>query len=148
MELNRKVEDMGLQKGASITEIVDGMRGSGGFTAKNLAVAVDILEDMLKDDKSVNFLSFPACIIATGARGLVKEMVKRKMFDVIITTCGTLDHDLARTAEHYYHGDFNLDDAMLRDEGVNRLGNILVPNESYGIVLENIMKPYLFTTRM
>jgi deoxyhypusine synthase len=70
-------------------------------------------------------------------------MVKEKMFDVIITTCGMLDHDLARTRENYYHGEFEMDDAKLRDEGVNRLGNILVPNESYGIVLEKMMQPIL-----
>jgi len=65
------------------------------------------------------------------------------MFDVVITTCGTLDHDLARAHENYYHGEFEMDDAALRDEGVNRLGNVLVPNESYGIILEKLMQPVL-----
>jgi len=98
---------------------------------------------MLGDDSSTNFLSFPACIIATGTRGLIRDMVKEKLFDVLITTCGTLDHDLARTQEDYFHGEFEMDDEALYEEGVNRLGNILVPNESYGIVLEKMMQPVL-----
>jgi deoxyhypusine synthase len=142
MELDVKVKDMKLAKDAKVKDIVRMMKESGGFTAKKLAVGVDILAEMMKDD-CVKFLSFPACIIATGTRGLIRDMVKEKMFDVIITTCGMLDHDLARTRENYYHGEFETDDAKLRDEGVNRLGNILVPNESYGIVLEKMMQPIL-----
>jgi deoxyhypusine synthase len=70
-------------------------------------------------------------------------MVKEGLFNAIITTCGTLDHDLARTKKEYYHGDFDLDDVKLHKEGINRLGNVLIPNESYGIILEEIMQPIL-----
>ena len=143
MELNEKVRDMHLKKGTTVSDVVGQMRAGGGFTAKKLAVGVDILTAMLAEKECVNFLSFPACIIATGTRGIIRDMVKERMFDVIITTCGMLDHDLARTRENYYHGDFNMDDAKLLDEGVNRLGNILVPNESYGIILEKVMQPIL-----
>jgi deoxyhypusine synthase len=143
MELERKVEDMSLSKGLNVTELVERMERSGGFTAKKLATAANIIVRMLADEDSVNFLSFPACIVATGTRGIIRDMVKERLFDVVITTCGTLDHDLARTREDYYHGEFVMDDAALRDEGVNRLGNILVPNESYGIALERLMQPVL-----
>ena len=143
MELSEKVQDMRLAKDTSVKNVVRQMRESGGFTAKKLAVGVDILAEMLRKEDCVNFLSFPACIIATGTRGIIRDMVKERMFDVIITTCGMLDHDLARTKENYYHGDFNMDDAKLLDEGVNRLGNVLVPNESYGIILEKMMQPVL-----
>jgi deoxyhypusine synthase len=62
---------------------------------------------------------------------------------VIVTTCGTLDHDIARTYENYFHGDFNLDDVALGDEGLNRLGNVIIPNECYGEILENVLIPWL-----
>ncbi|KYK27764.1 MAG: deoxyhypusine synthase [Candidatus Proteinoplasmatales archaeon SG8-5] len=143
MKLERKVGDMHLAKDIRVKELVEQMDRSGGFTAKKLATAVDIVARMIADEDYVNFLSFPACIVATGTRGIVRDMVKEKMFDVLITTCGTLDHDLARTKEDYYHGEFDMDDAALRDEGVNRLGNVLVPDGSYGIVLERLMQPVL-----
>jgi deoxyhypusine synthase len=74
---------------------------------------------------------------------VIIELVKRKLVDAVITTCGTLDHDLARIWKDYYHGSFLMDDAELHRQGVNRLGNILVPNESYGIILEQKMQPIL-----
>jgi len=137
-----KVEDIELRKGMSIDELVRQLYKAGGFTAKDLALAVDIIEEMIKDD-AVIFLSFPACIIATGTRGVIKELVKRKLVDVIITTCGTLDHDLARIWKDYYHGSFMLDDVELHKQGINRIGNVLTPNESYGIIIEEKLQPML-----
>ncbi len=127
----------------SVDSLVRQMLESGGFTAKKLAVGVDILEEMLKDNNSLNFLSFPACIVATGTRGIIKEFVKRKWFDVIITTCGTLDHDIARTYKDYYHGSFDLDDRELKKKGINRLGNVIFPTENHGMVIEEKMIKFL-----
>jgi deoxyhypusine synthase len=137
------IKDIQLSEKTDINELVKQMYDSGGFTAKKVGVAANILEKMLKEKDCIRFLSFPACIVATGTRGIIKEMVQKKMFDVLITTCGTLDHDIARTKKHYYHGAFNFDDVELHKKGVNRLGNIFIPNESYGIILEEIMQPIL-----
>ncbi|MGB9959043.1 MAG: deoxyhypusine synthase [Candidatus Bathyarchaeales archaeon] len=138
-----KVKDFEVTKGISADKIAKQMKESGGFTAKNLAIGVDILEQMLKDEKSLNFLSFPACIVATGTRGIIKDMVKRKWFSVLVTTCGTLDHDLARCYKDYYQGDFFMDDKELHRKSVSRIGNILVPNESYGEIIEEKMLKFL-----
>lgn len=138
-----KVKDFEIKKGKTADEIVKQMRESGGFTAKNLSVGVDILEAMLKDKEALNFLSFPACIIATGTRGIIREMLKRKWFSLVVTTCGTLDHDLARCYRDYYQGDFFMDDSQLHKKGISRIGNILVPNESYGEIIEEKMIQFL-----
>ncbi|HUT27772.1 MAG TPA: deoxyhypusine synthase [Methanomassiliicoccales archaeon] len=137
----RKVSDIKVDTGMTVDQLVKAMSDSGGFTAKKLADAVDIVEKMVKDEECLTFLSFPACLMATGTRGVIVELVKRKLVDVVITTCGTLDHDLARSWKHYYHGDFNMDDAELREQGMNRLGNVIVPDESYGLVLEQRLLP-------
>jgi deoxyhypusine synthase len=138
-----KVKDFEISKGASADAIIRQMLESGGFTAKNLAVGVDILEAMLKEREILNFLSFPACIIATGTRGIVRDMVKRKWFHVLVTTCGTLDHDLARCYRDYFQGDFYMDDKELHRKGVSRIGNVLVPNASYGEIIEEKMTEFL-----
>ncbi len=137
------VKDVKLKKNMKTNDLVKELYKSGGFTAKNLAIGVDILENMIKDKTCVKFLSFPACIISTGTRGVIKELVKNKLVDVIITTCGTLDHDLARLWKNYYHGTFMADDKELHKKGINRLGNIFIPNECYGIILEKKMRPIL-----
>ncbi len=139
----RRVEDIKINPGMTVNDLVKEFMKSGGFTAKDLAVAVDIFEEMVRDEKTTVFLSFPACIVATGTRGVIRELVKRKLVDVIITTCGTLDHDLARVWKDYYHGSFMLDDVELHRKGINRIGNVLAPNESYGLILEEKLMPML-----
>jgi deoxyhypusine synthase len=112
------------------------MNASGGFESRNLYEGVDILRTMINDVKCTRFLSFVGSIISTGLRGIIRDMLKRRMFDCVITTCGALDHDIARTYADYYSGDFRMDDYMLLKEEIHRLGNVLVPMENYGPLIE------------
>lgn len=137
------VKDIGITGGMTVADLLDAYHDSGGFSAKKLADCAHIMGDMLTDKDCVKFLSFPACICATGTRGVIRHMVKEKMADVVITTCGTLDHDIARVWRDYYHGDFALDDAELLDKGLNRLGNVVIPVGNYGIILEKKMREFL-----
>ena len=135
---NKPVKDIQLKKGMNSDELVKELYDSGGFTAKKVGIGVDILEKMLKDRECIKFLSFPACIVSTGTRGILKDLIKNKYFDVVITTSGTLDHDLARIWKDYYHGSFMTNDKKLHKKGINRLGNIFIPNECYGKILEEL----------
>ena len=141
--LRRKVEDIDLDRAATLAGLVAEMELAGGFTATKLATGVSILRTMFSRRACVTFLSFPAALMATGVRGVLRALVERKLVDVVITTCGTADHDLARVWQPYYHGEFEMDDVALHRAGVNRLGNVLIPNESYGIVLEKKVQPML-----
>ncbi|MBI2651015.1 deoxyhypusine synthase [Candidatus Woesearchaeota archaeon] len=136
------VKDIDIEN-ASILNIAEQMHDAGGFSAKKFGVGVKILAEFIQKKDCLKFLSIPAAPISTGLRGVIKHMVKKKMFDVIVTTCGFLDHDVARTYKDYYKGDFMMDDAMLNKKGINRLGSILVPNESYGIIIEDVFKIFL-----
>jgi len=141
--LRRPVRDIEIRGGKGVADLVVQMEGAGGFTAKKVAVGVDILRTMFTDTRCTTFLSFPAALVATGVRGVLRTLVERKLVDVVLTTCGTVDHDLARAWRDYYHGEFEMDDVALHRLGLNRLGNILVPNESYGIILEAKLQPWL-----
>ena len=140
------VKDYDFSSMKDISSLIDQMSEAGGFTATKLAFARDILRSSISKTSSegvLNWISFPACLCATGTRGFFLEALKRGSFNVVITTCGTLDHDIARSFENYFHGDFSLDDIALGEEGLNRLGNVIVPNECYGEILENIVLPWL-----
>jgi deoxyhypusine synthase len=138
-----KVRDVHVPRSEDIVGLVDQMGRGGGFTAKSLAEAAMILRDMGADKDCTKFLSFPAAPVATGLRGVLVDLVRGGLVDAIVTASGTLDHDIARTLAHYYHGSFELDDAELRRKGYHRLGNVLVPLESYGPLIEKRMQALL-----
>lgn len=119
------------------------MGRGGGFMAKNLFQASKIFTAMCSEVGCTKFLSFPAAPVATGARGILVDLVKEGLADVIITASGTLDHDIARTLGDYYHGDFNMDDTELLKAGYHRLGNVLVPLKNYGPLIEKRMQALL-----
>ncbi len=135
------VEDIQIENVKDVDSLIREFYRAGGFTAKKVAMGVNIMEEMVKEDYFI-FLTFPACILATGTRGVVKEMVRKKMVDGIITTCGSLDHDMARCFKPYKHGSFDANDIKLHEEGINRLGNVFIPNESYGIIIEEKMREF------
>ena len=127
----------------SIKELIRQFSEAGGFSAKKLADGAGIWQQMQKEKECVKFLSFPACICATGTRGVIRDLDKEKKVDVLITTCGTLDHDISRSFKDYYAGKFELDDKELHKKGIHRLGNVIFPIKHHGFVIEDFMQPLL-----
>ena len=139
----KPIQDISITKESSLEKIFEQMSKSGGFESRNLADGLDVLTVMIKDNDCLKFLSFVGAIISTGLRGIIKDIIKNKWFDVIITTCGALDHDIARHFSNYNEGSFTLDDVMLSEKKMHRLGNILVPMDSYGPLIEEKMQSFL-----
>jgi len=139
----RKVEDVRIDDAPSLDTLIRRLDSGGGFSAKEVATGVDLLARILKDREMTTFLSFPADIFATGTRGVLATLVREGYVDAVITTCGTLDHDLARSYRPYYHGDWDLDDADLHRRHVYRLGNLIIPRANYGTILERKMRVIL-----
>lgn len=142
-EQSRPVKDISIKNGDDIQSIFEQLSTSGGFESRNLAEGLEILSEMINDKDCVKFLSFVAAITSTGLRGIIADMLKKKMFDVVITTCGALDHDIARYFSNYLEGSFTLDDSKLLEKNIHRLGNVLVPMESYGPIIEEKMQMFL-----
>src|SRR5271157_5592007 len=133
--LRNHVKDIRLKKGMTVKELIDVQRNIGGFSAQHMIEGMDIMKAMLADKNSFNFLSFPADIVATGLRGMIADSVK--YFDAIITTGGTLDHDLAKAyGGKYSLCKFEADDAKLKRMDIYRLGNIFIGSDQYGLAVE------------
>jgi len=139
----RKVEDIALDDRPSLDELVRRLDAGGGFSAKGVAEGVDLLVRMLSDPQMTVFLSFPADLVATGTRGVLATLVRGGNVDAVVTTCGTLDHDLARAFRPYFHGSFDLDDRELHRRHLHRLGNVVIPERNYGTIVERKMRKIL-----
>nr|CAI91290.1 deoxyhypusine synthase [Crotalaria juncea] len=125
-----------------------------GFQASNFADAVQVINHMLDwsladepiaEDcsneerdldhrKSVTckvFWGFTSNLISSGVREVVRFLCQHHMVDVIVTTTGGIEEDLIKCLAPTYKGDFSLPGAYLRSKGLNRIGNLLVPNDNY-----------------
>ncbi len=115
----------------------------GGFMAPRMAQAAEIMHNM-NAGGCTNFLSFTGNLISTGLRGTITQMIKKGWVSAIVTTCGAIDHDIARSyGARYCSGEFELDDVMLNELEIHRLGNVVIPLEDYGPLVEKVTRAEL-----
>ena len=58
-------------------------------------------------------------------------MVQHKHVSAIVTTAGGVEEDFIKCLGETYLGSFDAAGAALREKGMNRIGNLFVPNDNY-----------------
>ena|ERR1700733_6888512 len=76
-------------------------------------------------------LGYTSNLISSGLREVIRFLVKHKHVSAIVTTAGGIEEDFIKCLGHTYLGDFDLNGADLRSKGMNRIGNLIVPNDNY-----------------
>ncbi|XP_015792044.1 probable deoxyhypusine synthase [Tetranychus urticae] len=144
-----KVNGFNFDNGIDYHGLLQSFRTTG-FQATNVSMAIDIInemwlsrreqfaEDFKEEDQFIQrrsgctiFLGYTSNIVSSGLRDIIRFLVQHKMVDCIVTTAGGIEEDLIKCLAPFYLGDFNLKGSDLREKGINRIGNLLVPNENY-----------------
>ncbi|MEK6914998.1 MAG: deoxyhypusine synthase [Nanoarchaeota archaeon] len=115
--------------------------GSSGFQATNLSRAIEITNNMIRDNSFV-FLGYTSNMVSSGLRGIIRFLVEHKKVNVLVTTCGGIEEDIIKCLGDFKIGRFNADGTLLRKKGINRIGNIFVPNSRY-VAFEKFVQPIL-----
>jgi len=103
-----------------------------GFQATHLGKASKIWKEIEKNrEKTRVFLGYTSNMISSGLRETICYLVKNKKIDVIVTTAGGVEEDFIKCLKPFILGDWNFDGKTLREKGINRIGNIFVPNDRY-----------------
>mmetsp|Transcript_28771 Transcript_28771/g.48296 ORF Transcript_28771/g.48296 Transcript_28771/m.48296 type:complete len:379 (-) Transcript_28771:1150-2286(-) len=150
--------------GAALDTMMQSMLNTG-FQATNVGLAINEINRMLKwrlsdrpvadtdleeykspeyrrNTKCTIFLSYTSNLISSGIRETLRYLVQHKLVSCIVTTAGGVEEDFIKCLGETYLGDFKLKGSELRKKGVNRLGNLLVPNENY-CLFEDWLMPIL-----
>ncbi|XP_074513034.1 deoxyhypusine synthase-like [Sebastes fasciatus] len=137
---------------------------STGFQASSVGQAIDTINLMIekrrepveKDEKKeaetpeehrnklgcTIFLGYTSNMISSGVRETIRYLAQHKMVDVIVTIAGGIEEDFIKCFADTFLGDFSLAGKDLRQKGINRIGNMLIPNDNYDI-FGNWMIPIL-----
>jgi len=135
-----EVVDVEVSPDVSVKELIEIYGKIHGFVAGHLYEAIKILDDMLYN-ADLKFLSFTGNLISTGLRGLIAQLISEEVFNVVVTTCGAVDHDIAKSlGGRYLKSSFDVDDSKLRELGYHRIGNIIVHQDHYGRLIEEFVK--------
>jgi deoxyhypusine synthase len=112
-----------------------------GAQATSIFRAIEIIKKMRKD-KAFIYLGYTSNMVTTGIREVIKYLVQHKLVDYLVTTAGGIEEDFIKCLGDFKLGDFNMDGTELREKGVNRAGNVLIPNSRY-VAFENFVLPIL-----
>ncbi|MCE4614552.1 MAG: deoxyhypusine synthase [Desulfurococcales archaeon] len=127
-----------LKREMSLDELVDLYGEVYGFVSGHLYDAIQMIKNL--NPPRLRILSFTANLVSTGLRSIFAQLIREQVFNAVFTTCGTLDHDIARSmGGRYLKGSFQANDAELYEKGYHRLGNLFIPLEDYGPKVEEFV---------
>lgn len=137
----RKVKDFLWKPNMSVEECVDSF-DSIGYQAAELSEAVNVVLKMKKSGSKV-FLTFTSNMVTSGLRGFFAQLCKLKIPNILVTTSGSIEEDIMKAVgEDFQLSHFYADDTQLHERGENRVGNLVIRQESY-MKFEDLMTEYL-----
>ena len=88
-------------------------------------------QNVRENTRCTIFLGLTSNMGSCGMREYVRYLCQHKMIDCIVSTCGGIEEDFMKCMRPFYVGNFHLPGRKLRNEGINRTGNLLVPMGCY-----------------
>jgi len=135
----KKVKDFFWKPNMTIKECVNSF-GSLGYQATELKEAENVILKM-KSSQAVVFLTFTSNMVTSGLRGFFAQLCKLKIPNILITTSGSIEEDIMKSfGESFEISNFYADDIAMYERGENRVGNLLIRNESYMKFEDSIME--------
>lgn len=133
-----QVKDFKWTKGMTVNNFVNQLQ-QVGFQSVELKNASDVIVKMKKENAKI-FLTFTSNMVTSGLRGFFAQLIKLHIPGVIVTTAGGIEEDIMKAkGERFDIGSFEADDVELHEQGVNRVGNLRINNESYMKFEDNLL---------
>ncbi|MBS3080081.1 deoxyhypusine synthase [Candidatus Pacearchaeota archaeon] len=112
-----------------------------GFQSTHFGKSIEIIKKMIMEKVTI-YLGYTSNMVSSGLREVFRYLAEHKKIDVIVTTAGGIEEDLIKCFGDFKIGKFSESGELLREKGVNRIGNILVPNSRY-VKFEKFIMPVL-----
>lgn len=142
-----EVKGYDFNTGLDYSKLFDSYRNMG-IQSTNLHKAIELVNKMLvwRDEqggKCKVYLGYTSNMISCGVRELIRFLCQHKLVDIIVTTAGGIEEDFIKCLAKSYVSREVEDDRELRKKGINRIGNMYMPNDNY-CLFEDWMGP-IFT---
>ncbi len=143
VEYGDAVEQVRVRPGMTVGELVEELGRAGAYNAGALSSAADIYERMLRDEKAVRFFGLAGAMVPGGMGGIVADLIRRGHIDVLVSTGANLTHDIIEAIGcRHYHGSAAVSDVALREQEINRIHDIYLPNAAF-VRFERFMQDVL-----
>eukprot|EP00758_Cryptobia_borreli_P020292 Tbor_TRINITY_DN9943_c0_g1::TRINITY_DN9943_c0_g1_i1::g.17696::m.17696/K00809/DHPS, dys; deoxyhypusine synthase len=109
---------------------------NGGLQSTEFTKAKTALQRLLSAKASSKnstkvILAYTSNLISSGLREVFAHLARHKLVDAFVSTAGGVEEDIIKCLGETILGDFALPGNHLRQMGLNRVGNLLIPNNNY-----------------
>ncbi|MCF7910234.1 deoxyhypusine synthase [Candidatus Pacearchaeota archaeon] len=101
-----------------------------GMQATKFAKAIDIINKMVSENVTI-YLGYTSSMVSSGLREIFRYLAEKNKVNVIVSTVGGIEEDIIKCLGSFIQGKFTAKGSELREKGINRIGNIFVPNSRY-----------------
>ena len=146
-----------VRAGMTVGELAEAY-ADAGVGARSLSEAVTLTAEMFGREDTTVLLGLAGAMVPTGMRQVVTDLVRDGYVDALVTTGANLTHDaIEAVGGHHHHGrahpedrhpggdDAGVDsaserdhDERLREEGVDRVYNVYLPQEHFALLEEHL----------
>jgi deoxyhypusine synthase len=131
MELNKPIRHAKITRDMTVDQLVDSLSGCA-FGAGRIYEAVDIYREMTNDRDCTKFLGLAGAMVPAGMRHIVSGMIRDREIDVLVSTGANLVHDIIESMGlHHYKGTDAIDDIKLKNDAVNRIYDVFLPEHHF-----------------
>jgi len=130
--LSLPVESVKIEGNSKISDLVSSFKNSS-IQARNIYKCANVFKKMLRDNMQPTiYLGLAGPLIAAGLRDIIRDMIKLKMVDVVVSTGAIIYQDIyqARGFKHYI-GNPDADDRTLDKLYIDRIYDTYVDDEKF-----------------
>ncbi|NCN51534.1 deoxyhypusine synthase [archaeon] len=136
----KSIKGYNFNQGVDYDKILDNF-STTGIQASNFSEGVEIINEMIQK-KAFIYLGYTSNMITSGIREIIRYLTEQKKVNVLVSSAGGIEEDIIKCLGDFKLGDFRAEGKILREKGINRAGNIFIPNSRY-CEFENFIMPIL-----
>lgn len=138
--LQEPIQHIDLKGIKNLLDLVQAFRYTS-FQSRNIFKCFEVFRKMLDDPACIIFLGLSGAMIPGGMRRVLRDMIERKLVDVIVSTGANIFHDLFENFGYrHYVGFQDGDDDALRRHRIVRVYDALMDDHEINQVIHLLSK--------
>jgi deoxyhypusine synthase len=133
--LQKPIRHLDLKEIETLFDLIQAFQHTS-FQSRNIYKCYEVFRKMLEDPGCLIFLGLSGAMIPGGMRGVLSDMIRMKLVDVIVSTGANIFHDLFESFGYrHYVGTEEGDDDVLRRHRIVRVYDALMDDHEINQVI-------------
>jgi len=138
--LRQPIRHLDLEEAQTLLDLVRGFQYTS-FQSRNVFKCYEVFRKMLDDPSCIIFLGLSGAMIPGGMRKVIRDMIEKKLIDVLVSTGANIFHDIFENFGYrHFVGSEDGDDDALRKHRIVRVYDALMDDHEINQVIHLLSK--------